>query len=77
MSVKPNHDLIYRKVPEYLRIIRTRAGLTQRELAQKVQKTQWWVARNETGSRRVDVAEFVRICTACSVDPKKALDDLL
>jgi len=35
-----------------------------------------WVARSETGSRRLDVAEFVEFCLGCRVDPAKALTEL-
>jgi len=76
MAIKPNQSLAYRKVPEYLRLIRAKAGLTQRQVARRLRKNQWWVARCETGSRRVDVAEWVEFCRACGVDPKQALDEL-
>jgi transcriptional regulator with XRE-family HTH domain len=76
VATKPNHDLGYRHVPEYLRSIREAQHLTQRDLAAKLRKQQYFVARCETGSRRVDVAEFVRWCQACKVDPKDGLDAL-
>ena len=76
MSTKPNHALIYRKVPDYLAHMREAAGLTQRQLAAKVRKPQWWVARIETGSRRIDVAEFIEWCGGCGVVPHEALRDM-
>jgi len=73
---KPNTALIYRRVPPFLRVMREKAGLTQRQLASKIGQTQWWVARSETGSRRLDVAEFLEFCIGCGVDPGDALADL-
>ncbi|HEY8750303.1 MAG TPA: helix-turn-helix transcriptional regulator [Tepidisphaeraceae bacterium] len=76
MPTKRNHALIYRKVPPFLREIREDAGLTQRQLADRITQSQWWVARCETGSRRIDVAEFTEFCIGCKVDPAKALTEL-
>ena len=76
MPTKRNQALIYRKVPAFLRELRERAGLTQRQLADRIEQSQWWVARSETGSRRLDVAEFVEFCIGCRIDPAKALTEL-
>jgi hypothetical protein len=76
MPTKPNVATIYRSVPPFLRQMREGAGLTQRELAAKLGRGQWWVARAETGSRRVDVAEFVEFCLACGAGPEDALREL-
>jgi transcriptional regulator with XRE-family HTH domain len=77
MATKPNHSRIYRKVPAYLRELREQAGLTQRELAARTRMPQWWVHRAETGSRRVDVAEFILFCTGCGVDAAASLNTLM
>lgn len=73
---KPNQAQIYRRVPGFLRACREQAGLTQRELAARIGKPHWWVVRNETGSRRVDIAEFLLVCRGCEFDPHQALDEL-
>jgi len=77
MATKRNQALIYRKVPHFLREVREKANLTQRELADRIGQSQWWVARSEMGSRRVDVAEFIEFCTGCNVEPTDALADLV
>ncbi|HEY7116644.1 MAG TPA: helix-turn-helix transcriptional regulator [Tepidisphaeraceae bacterium] len=77
MPTKRNHATIYRKVPPYLRKLREEAGLTQRELAASIGQSQWWVARSETGSRRLDVAEFIDFCAGCGVEPTYALRNLM
>jgi len=76
MPTKPNQAPIYRSVPPLLKSLRNRSGFTQRELAERIGRTQWWVYRVETGSRRCDVAEFVLYCEGCSVDPKHAITEL-
>ena len=76
MPAKPNNALIYRRVPAFLRDMRDGAGFTQRDLAEKMNRAQWWIARAETGSRRVDIAEFIEICIACGVKPEEAIRQL-
>lgn len=76
MPTKRNQASIYRKVPPFLRDLRERAGLTQRQLAKRAGQSQWWVARSETGSRRLDVAEFVEFCLGCGVRPAEAIEEL-
>jgi transcriptional regulator with XRE-family HTH domain len=76
MPTKRNQALIYKKVPVFLRNMREKAGLTQRALADRIGQSQWWVARSETGSRRLDVAEFIEFCSGCGVDAAGALTDL-
>jgi ribosome-binding protein aMBF1 (putative translation factor) len=76
MATKPNHASVYKKVPLLLRELREATGMTQRDLAAKLKRGQYFIARCETGSRRVDVAEFVEWCVACRFDPKAGLDRL-
>ncbi len=76
MATKRNWAVIYKKVPPFLRQMREDAGLTQRDLAARVGETQWWVYRSEIGSRRVDVAEFVKWVTGCEQDPRTAIEQL-
>jgi transcriptional regulator with XRE-family HTH domain len=71
-----NQALIYRNVPEFLRRLREQAGFSQRELAEQIGESQWWVHRGEIGSRRVDVAEFIVWCRGCGVEPDEALRQL-
>jgi transcriptional regulator with XRE-family HTH domain len=77
MATKPNHSTLYRRVPAFLKDLRLSVGLTQRELAAKMKKEQYFVARCETGSRRIDISEFIEWCLMCRVDPKRGLDDLM
>lgn len=77
MATKRNHAPIYRTVPAFVRDLRRRAGVTQAELGRRLGTSQVFVARCESGSRRVDVAEFAEIARALGVDPVKAFAELV
>ena len=74
---KSQFALIYRKVPVLLVEMRTDAGLTQRELAVKMGKSQSWVFKSEAASRRIDIAEFLEWCLGCGVEPVEAFKRLI
>lgn len=50
-----------------LREMRLEAGLTQTELAMRVDKVQTYVSKYESGQRRLDVLEVREICQAVGV----------
>lgn len=56
-----------------LRKERLRAGLTQQELANLLEKPQSFVAKYEAGQRRLDVVELIGIARAIKADPAKIL----
>ncbi|TNC89297.1 MAG: transcriptional regulator [Alcanivorax sp.] len=47
--------------------LRKSAGLTQIELAQKLDRPQSYVSKYESGERRLDVIELREVCNACGV----------
>jgi len=49
--------------------IRNGAGLTQRELAKRLEVAHSWVAKVESGERRIDLVELCLLLTACGGDP--------
>jgi transcriptional regulator with XRE-family HTH domain len=55
---------------QMLATMRKKAGLTQRELAQKLERERSFVARLELGERRLDLIEFFWICRACGANPE-------
>lgn len=57
--------------------IRTKAGLTQRALAKKLNREPSLVAHYELGQRRIDLAEFYWICKACGAIAHKEASDLM
>jgi transcriptional regulator with XRE-family HTH domain len=49
--------------------VRTKAGVTQRELARRVGRAHSYVSRVEFGDRRLDVPEFIQWCEVLGKDP--------
>lgn len=56
---------------------RKAANMNQTELARALGQYQSFVARVESGERRVDVIEFIDIANAIGFDPKKAIAKLM
>jgi transcriptional regulator with XRE-family HTH domain len=52
---------------------REAAGLTQTQLAEKLGEYQSFVARLESGQRRIDVIEFMNLASELGFDPAKAI----
>jgi transcriptional regulator with XRE-family HTH domain len=57
--------------------MRENAGLSQRDLAQRLKVPHSWVAKVETGERRIDLVEFAWVASACRVAPLEVLERLL
>jgi transcriptional regulator with XRE-family HTH domain len=69
--------------PEYatlraaLRAARETAAISQRDLATRLKVPHSWVAKVESGERRIDLVEFCWFLAACGVDPIPASEKLL
>lgn len=50
-----------------LRNVRTDAGLTQEDVAERLGKPQSFVSKYESGERRLDVLELREVCAACGI----------
>lgn len=65
---------------EYFRTLlvsaREKAGLTQAEVSARLGHPQSFVAKYEGGERRLDVVEFIQVCSALGVDPHALLKKL-
>lgn len=55
---------------------REAAGMTQAELAAKIEEYQSFVARLESGQRRVDVIELLEFADVIGFDPVKLVEKL-
>jgi transcriptional regulator with XRE-family HTH domain len=63
----------YKVLLETLTSARHAAGMTQTQLAERLELPQSAISKIESGERRLDVVEFCRIATALSVDPPELL----
>ncbi|WP_396594829.1 helix-turn-helix domain-containing protein [Brevundimonas sp. R86498] len=63
------HDANYRAFVTHLAALRTRLGVTQTDLAQRLGKPQSFVSKMERFERRIDPEEFRTIAVALGADP--------
>jgi transcriptional regulator with XRE-family HTH domain len=59
-----------RIVGDWIRGMRERAGLAQRELGRKLGREHSFISKCELGERRIDIVEFYWICEACGANPE-------
>lgn len=63
----------YDAVIEAVVSMREDAGLTQRQLAERIGREQSFIGRIETRQRRVDLVEFAWIARCCGFDAEEEL----
>jgi transcriptional regulator with XRE-family HTH domain len=56
---------------------RKAADISQTELAERLNKSQQFVSRIESGERRVDLLEFIMIARALKIEPRDLLRRVL
>jgi transcriptional regulator with XRE-family HTH domain len=66
---KSTHTTEYAALRAELRMARKVAALSQRDLASRLKVPHSWVAKVESGERRIDVVEFCWFLSACGLDP--------
>ncbi|WP_072389330.1 helix-turn-helix transcriptional regulator [Hyphomicrobium sp. CS1BSMeth3] len=66
------HRALMRRLIE----LRKSRGLTQTEVARRLSKPQSFVAKIETGERRLDVIEFIDIAHALDIEPVDLIAEL-
>ncbi|WP_186210843.1 helix-turn-helix domain-containing protein [Burkholderia gladioli] len=67
--VKSLHSSSYVLFRRLLSKAREDSGLTQTEVAARLRRPQSFVAKYEGGERRLDVVEFIEVCTALGIEP--------
>ena len=65
---KSTHSPEYHALRGALRTARESANLSQRELAHRLKVPHSWVAKVESGERRVDMVEAFWLLSACGAD---------
>jgi len=66
---KSTHTAEYTALRAELRTSRKEAGLSQRQLAERLKVPHSWVEKVESGERRIDAIECGWFLAACGVDP--------
>ncbi|MGH5306869.1 helix-turn-helix domain-containing protein [Klebsiella pneumoniae] len=66
----------YQLVIKALRDARIACGITQQEVASAFGRPQSFIAKVESGERRLDVVEFVRLCCLLNIEPASILNKL-
>ena len=70
-------SLAHRALIAALRDARKQAGLSQEEVARRLRPPQSFVSAYESGDRKLDVLEFLRIAKATNADPCSILKRLM
>jgi transcriptional regulator with XRE-family HTH domain len=68
---KSIHRAEYAPILAGLVALRHEAGMTQAELAARLERTQAWVSAVELGDRRMDLLQVYDWCVACGVSLTK------
>ena len=66
----------YLKLMQALVQARKQAGLTQMQVAEKLDKPQSYIAKVEGADRKLDVMEFVELCEAIHQNPSELIKQL-
>ena len=64
----------YQRVINALKKARKERGITQAQLAEALGKPQSFIAKIESGERRLDVVEFVHLARLVGVEPVRILE---
>ena len=76
-EMKTIHTVDYKTLIDWLTSQRLLAGLTQAQLAERLQRPQSFVSKFENGERRLDVIESIQICKVLEIDPHAMIDILM
>jgi transcriptional regulator with XRE-family HTH domain len=73
MAKSPSHA----QVGKWLKETREALGLTQVGFAKRVSRNPSFIAKTETGERRLDITEFVELAEALGTRPAKMFERLM
>ena len=76
MVKKASFSAEYKLFCKLLRDARAKAGLSQEEVAKRLNRPQSYVSKYESGERRLDVIEFMRVAIVLKVAPEDLLKKL-
>jgi transcriptional regulator with XRE-family HTH domain len=71
MAIDCRTDAAHKRLVAFLIQERRRRGLRQFEVAKLMGRSQTWIARIESGKRRIDICEFRDFARLFNTDPLK------
>ncbi len=74
--MKSGSSETYERFNQLLTEARKQSGLSQQEVADRLGRPQTYVSRCESGTRRMDVVEFLELAEAIGFDPLEFLRKL-
>ena len=77
MGRKSSFSAEYKLFCRLLREAREKAALTQEDVAKRLSRPQSYVSKYESGERRLDVIEFLRVVKVLRVGPDEILKRLI
>jgi transcriptional regulator with XRE-family HTH domain len=69
-------DPRHKKLQDLLRQYRRARALTQLQLAERLGRPQSFIAKYESGERRLDLIEFLMVAEALNIDPVEFIHQL-
>lgn len=63
----------YEALRKILKQSRNKLGLSQAEVASRIGRPQTYISDIETGVRRIDIIEFLRLAEILEIDPAKTI----
>ena len=76
MEKKSSFSAEYKLFCRLLQEARAKAGFTQQDVAKRLNRPQSYVSKYESGERRLDVIEFLRVAKVLRVAPEDLLQKL-
>ncbi|MDP8163294.1 helix-turn-helix transcriptional regulator [Pasteurella skyensis] len=67
----------YQKIIQYLISTRKKKGITQQQIANKLDKPQSYIAKIERCERKLDILEFIELCEAMNTSPITILQEFV
>lgn len=71
--MKTIFDPKYKMMIESIKTLRTQQGVSQRELAKRLEQTHCYVGRIETFERRLDIIDLINILKALELTDKEII----
>jgi len=72
-TMKSIYSPAYRSLLSWLRVCRMAQHLSMRDLGKRMGMPHSWISKVETGERRLDVEEYIRLCLALGIQAEQGV----